>query len=336
MIYGSKKQVYHGYAVKTYDGLTINDLRSIKMIGGSEQNIDKDIRNRNRNSTNILNTDDFTSLYLTQVAVNGGDFSTAGEANGEAFLLFAALVIVGFTAYWSGSVILNTLTRNPFCSNENFLRKRGAIPLQLTDNPGVYDGINLLFLNYNYKLNCLSGSALKSKSTGSLRIPGSWQTCKFRIFNFYLDRNSKKIICLYSSANRKPNHNSWQELIGLNDSIHMFVLDKKTPFIYNKGDKHITLYGDRIKGSGYMSFLRRLGNIKQLSTGKSYINLFPGINSIKSWIDGLSGLNILKEIIERGGKIPKWKGPLNYTKVGLKSIIPEAHNPTNWKLNLEN
>ena len=114
----------------------------------------------------------------------------------------------------------------------------------------------------------------------------------------------------------------------------MFVLDSYTPFIFNEGDNHITLYGDRIRGSGYMSLLRRLGNIRQLSTGKSYINLFPGIDSIKPWIEGLSGLMVLKQIIEDGGKVPKWKGPLNYTRVGLKNIIPAAHNPSNWKLNL--
>ena len=116
----------------------------------------------------------------------------------------------------------------------------------------------------------------------------------------------------------------------------MFVLDNNTPFIYNEGDKHITLYGDRIKGTGYISFLRRLGNIRQLSTGKSYINLFPGKDSIIPWIEGLSGLLVLKKIIEDGGTVPNWRGPLNYTKVGLKNIIPIAHNPTNWKLNLTN
>ncbi len=139
------------------------------MIGGSEQReIDRDNRTRTRHSAPGITSDDFTSIYLTQVAVNGGDFSAAGEATGEAFLLFAALVVVGFTAYFTGSVVLNTLTRNPFCGSEKFLRKRGVIPLQLTDNPGVYNGVNLLYFNRNYKLNCLSGSVLKSKSTSSL------------------------------------------------------------------------------------------------------------------------------------------------------------------------
>ena len=116
----------------------------------------------------------------------------------------------------------------------------------------------------------------------------------------------------------------------------MFVLDDNSPFIYSEGNKHITLYGDRIKGSGYISYLKRLGNIRQLSTGKSYINLFPGIDSIAPWIEGLSGLMILKQMIAAGGTVPKWQGPLNYSRVGYRNIIPAAHNPTNWKLNLTN
>lgn len=297
---------------------------------GSSYN--KPNKQNKRNKQTSLATDDFTQIYMTHLAIESGlGMSSSGGLDGDAALLFAAIMVVAFAAYWSGSVVYNTLTRNPYCNDAKFLKGRVSIPLQLSYNSQLNNAHTLLKITPRYKLNYLSGSALKSKSSGFLKPTSNWDWCKYRLFNFFIDKMTNRIVCHYISANRQPGTNSWQEMLFLNDKVHTFILDEETPIIYEPGDQYFTLYGEKIKGIGLISKMRRYKNLSQLSSGKSYINVYPG--DIDVWVTGLNGLKTASRIIKKGRSLPGWNQGGVINKNGV-SLIPAAHNPFNWSLNL--